>query len=105
MCPDCGTPRYKRVGSILKPQRVFYYFGAKHVVESLHRNHVFRAKWKKNIDITLNAYRSSPDAYRLGEATYGEALAEGNGLYISMADGFQSHNSKTQSITGEINIA
>jgi hypothetical protein len=104
MCPNCGTPRYEHVGSILKPQRVLYYFGAKQVVESLHMNPVFRAKWKKNMDITLNAYRSSPDAYRLGEATCGEALTECNGLYISMADGFQSHNSKTQSITGVINI-
>ena len=84
MCPDCGTPRYKRVGSILKPQRVFYYFGAKQVVESLHKNPVFKANWKKNMDITLNAYRSSPDAYRLGEATYGEALAEHNGRRVSI---------------------
>jgi hypothetical protein len=105
MCPDCGTPRYKRVGARLKPQRVFYYFGAANAVEALHRNPVFKANWKKNLDITLNAYRSSPDAERLNEATYGEALAEQNGLYISMADGFQSHESKTQSITGGSTIA
>jgi len=99
MCPDCGTPRYKRVGSVLKPHCVFYYFGARNVVEALHRNPIFKANRKKNMDITINAYRSSPDAHMLDQATYGEAVAERNGLYISMADGFQSHNSKTQSIT------
>jgi hypothetical protein len=99
MCPDCGTPKYKRVGSILKPQRVFLNFGARNCVEALHRNPVFMANWKKNLDITLPAYRSSPDAHILDQATYGKAIAERNGLYISMADGFQSHNSKTRSIT------
>jgi len=54
-----------------------------------------------NLDITRNGYRSTPDAERLDNATDGEALAENNGLYISMADGFQSHDSKTQSITGK----
>ena len=42
-CPDCGTPRYKRVGAKLKPRRVFYYFGATCAVEALHRNPVFQA--------------------------------------------------------------
>ena len=56
------------------------------------------------MDISLNDYRSSPDAERLNVATQGEALAEMNGLYISMADGFQSHNSKTQSITGNFTV-
>jgi hypothetical protein len=100
MCPDCGTPRYKREGSVLKPQRVFYYFGARNFVEALHRNPIFRTNRKKIMNITINAYRSSPDAHRLDQATYGEVISERNGLYISMADGFQSHNSKTQSITG-----
>ena len=99
-CPECGTPRYIRKGGITKPRRVFYYFGASQAIEALHRNPVFKANWKKNMDISINAYRSSPDAQRLNGATHGEALAESNGLYISMADGFQSHNSKTQSITG-----
>ena len=54
------------------------------------------------MDISINGYRSSPDSQRLNEATHGEALAANNGLYISMADGFQSHNSKTQSITGDL---
>ncbi len=77
----------------------FFIFGARNVVEALHRNSIFITNWKNNLDITLNAYRSSPDAHRLDQAAYGEAVAERNGLYISMADGFQSHNSKTQSIT------
>jgi hypothetical protein len=47
VCLNCGTPRYKRVGSILKPKRVFYYFDAKNVVEALHRNPVFKAN--KNV--------------------------------------------------------
>jgi hypothetical protein len=68
-------------------------------VEALHRNPIFKANWKKHLDITLNVYRSSPDARMLDQATYGEAVAERNGLYISMAAGFQSHNSKTQFIT------
>ena len=62
-------------------------------------NTIFRAKWKENMDITRIAYRSSPDAHELDQATYGEVVAERNKLYISMADGFQSHNSKAQSIT------
>ena len=101
VCPDCGTPRYSRQGAQLKPQRKFYYFGAAQAIEALHRHPTFRANWKKNSDISLNAYRESPDAARLNEATNGEALAVDNGLYISMADGFQTHNSKTQSITGD----
>jgi hypothetical protein len=52
------------------------------------------------MDISLNAYRSSPDATRLNVATGNQALAAENGLYISMADGFQSHLSSTKSITG-----
>ena len=67
----------------------------------MHRNPTFRSKWKKDLDISLNAYRKSPDAVRLQEATNGEALAVDNGLYISMADGFQTHESKTQSVTGD----
>jgi hypothetical protein len=104
VCPDCGTPRYSREGAQLKPQRKFYYFGAAQAIEALHRHPVFRKNWKKNVDISLNAYRSSPDAKRLDRATFGEALAPENGLYISMADGFQSHKSKTQSITGKEKI-
>ena len=49
--------------------------------------------------LSMNQYRSSKYAQRLNDATQGEALGEFNGLYISMADGFQSHKSKTQSIT------
>jgi hypothetical protein len=106
VCPECGTPRYKTVGAgLLKPQRVFYYFGAANVVEALHRHPSFQENWKKNVDITMNAFRSSPDGERLNEATFGAALAQDNGLYISMADGFQSHDSKTQSITGKLSIA
>ena len=101
-CPDCGTPRYMRVGAKVKPQRQFYYFGDANAIEALHRHPVFQANWKKNLDCSINAYRSSPEAERLDKATSGEALLENNGLYISMADGFQSHDSKTQSITGDI---
>ena len=99
-CPDCGTQRYIRKGGTLVPRRCYYYFGAVRAIEALHRHPVFRANWKKNIDLSMNDYRCSPDAQRLNDATEGEALAEMNGLYISMADGFQSHKSKTQSITG-----
>ena len=99
-CPNCGTTRYEKVGGKYNPRRCFYYFGAAQAIEGLHRHHVFRKYWKKNLDVSLNAYRSSPDAKRLDKATGGEALAAHNGLYVSMADGFQSHNSKTQSITG-----
>ena len=104
-CPDCGTTRYKDVGGKYKPRRRFYYFGAAQAIEGLHRHPVFRKYWKNNLDVSLNAYRSSPDAKRLDKATGGEALAAHNGLYVSMADGFQSHNSKTQSITGIITLA
>lgn len=101
VCPDCGTPRYVVVRGVLKPQRVFFYFGAAQAIEALHRHPTFRANWKKNLDISMNAYRKSPDAARLQQATNGEALAADNGLYISMADGFQTHDSKTQSVTGK----
>ena len=59
---------------------------------------------QKNMDHSMNEYRCSKDAQRLNAATRGEALAHMNGLYISMADGFQSHNSKTQSITGNFTV-
>ena len=100
VCPECGHPRYVLDRGKLKPVRVFYYFGASYAIEALHRNQVFKSNWKKNTDISLNAYRSSRDAARLNKATNHQALADGNGLYISMADGFQSHLSKTQSVTG-----
>jgi len=101
VCPDRGTPRYVLVRGILKPQRVFYYFGATQAIEALHRHPTLRANWKKNSDISLHAYRESPDAARLNEATHGEALAVDNNLYIATADGFQMYNSKTQSVTGD----
>ena len=51
--------------------------------------------------VSINAYRGSLDASRLQEAINGEALAADNGLYISMADGFQTHDSKTQPVTDD----
>ena len=106
VCLACGIPRYSREGAKLKPNRKFYYFGAAQAIEALHRHPIFRANWKTNVDISINAYRSSPDADRLDRAAVGEELAPSNGLYISMADGFQSHKSKTRSITrkGKRNI-
>ena len=105
-CPECAHPRYKKVGeALLRPQRVFYYFGAANAVEALHRHPTFQENWKVNMDVTINAFQSSHDGKRLNDATFGEALAADNGLYISMADGFQSHDSKTQSITGKANTA
>jgi hypothetical protein len=103
-CHDCGTARYTRKGGKLVPRRIFYYFGAVQAIEGLHRHHVFRENWKKKIDLSMNDYRFSKDAQRLNAATRGEALADMNGLYISMADGFQSHNFKTQSITGNVSL-
>jgi hypothetical protein len=100
VCPECGEARYVLDCGKLKPRRVFFYFGAAKAIEALHRHLVFKANWKKNIDISLNSFRSSPDAERLNLATGNQALAEENGLYVSMADGFQSHLSSTQSITG-----
>ena len=100
VCPECGYPRYVLDRGKLRPHRVFYYFGAAHAIEAMHRHPLFKAEWKENMDISLNAYRSSPDAVRLNAATRNQALASENGLYISMADGFQSHISSTQSITG-----
>ncbi len=49
----------------------------------------------------MNAYRRNLDAARLQEAINGEALVADNGLYISMADGFQTHDFKTQSVTSD----
>ena len=100
-CPECGTKGYKRESRKIKPRRVFYYFGAANALETLPRNSVFKANRKNNIDITKNEYRSSPDAKRLGKSTDGKALAENSGLHISMANGFQSHNSKTCFIKGK----
>jgi hypothetical protein len=73
---------------ILKPQRLFYYFVATHVVEALRRHPIFQENRKKDVDITINAFRSSLDGKRLNDATFGEALAIDNELYISMNDGF-----------------
>jgi hypothetical protein len=77
---------------------------AENALEYLHRNPMMKANWKVGLDVTINAYRSSLDAKRLDSATFGDTLAPENGLYISMVDGFQSHNSSTQSITGKITI-
>jgi hypothetical protein len=78
-----------------------YYFGAAQAIEALHRHPTFRAKRKKDLNISMNAYRRNLDAARLQEAINGEALVADNGLYISMADGFQTHDFKTQSVTSD----
>ncbi len=78
---------------LFKPHRFFF---SANSVEALHRYPTFQENCKKNLDITINAFRSSLDGKRVNEATFGEALAIDNGHYISMADGFQSHDSKTQ---------
>jgi len=98
VCLDCNSPKYIRKGGKVIPRRVFFYVRATSAIEALHRHPVFRAHWKK-IDHSLNAYRISSDDMRLNVATQGEALAEMNGLYISMADVFHWHKSSTQSIT------
>jgi hypothetical protein len=72
----------------LKLQRTYFHFGAAQAIEALHRHPTFRAKWKKKLDISMNAYRGSPYATRLQEATNGEGFAADNGLDISIADGF-----------------
>ena len=94
-------PRYVLDRGNLRPRRVFYYFGAVQAIDALHWHPIFKAEWRQNIDISLNASRSSPDAARLNVATGNQALlAVENGLYISMADAFQLHLSSTKSITG-----
>ena len=100
ICPECRTPRYALVLGKLKPQRVFFYFGAAQAIEALHKHPTFRAKWKKIWTFNLmHIDRGSPNAARLQEATNTEALAADNGLYISMAEGFQTHDSKKKSVT------
>jgi hypothetical protein len=95
-CLDCGTSRYKITSAhLLEPRSTFYYFGATNALQALHRNLVMQTNWKIGLDDTLNAYRNSPDAERLDRATFGKALTPENGLYISMANGFQSHKSST----------
>ncbi len=96
--PDSGTPRYTRKGGILVPMRVFYDFGTLKAIEAMHRHHVFREHCKKNIDLSIDDYRFSKNVQRLNAAMRGEALADMNGCYIYMADGFQSHKLKTKSI-------
>ena len=100
VCPECGHPKYVLDRGKLRPQRVYFYFGAACAIEALHRHPVFKANWKRNMDISLNSYRSSPSARGLNEVTNNPAFVNENGLYISMADGFQSHLSSTKSITG-----
>jgi hypothetical protein len=66
----------------------------------MHNTTCFRAAFKKNVDLTINSYRNSPDGRRLNEATRGEAFAEDNGLYVCFADGFRPHESSHQGLTG-----
>jgi hypothetical protein len=100
VCPNYGTPRYLLVRGRLKPQRLFDYFEAAQNIEALHRHPTFRAEWKKELCISMNAYRKSLVATRLQATTNGEVLVADNGLYISMVD-FETHDSKTQSVTSD----
>jgi hypothetical protein len=100
VCPDCGSPRYCQTSTGIKPRSTFFYFGVAHAISAMHNTPSFRAAFKKNVDLTINSYRNSPDGRRLNKATGGEAFAPDNGLYVCFADGFRPHESSHQGLTG-----
>jgi hypothetical protein len=65
----------------------------------MHKTSSFREAFKKNVDLTVNSYRHSPDGRRLNKANMGEAFAQDNGLYVCFADGFRPHESSHQGLT------
>ena len=99
-CPDCKNPRYMQTATGIKPVSVFWYFGLCHALGMLHSNPLFKAAYKKKIDLTTNAYRNSSDARRLNDATGGEAFKPENAFYVLYADAFQPNDTATQGVTG-----
>ena len=97
-CPLCHTPRYKRVGGKWKA-RHFWYLGLDRAIAKMHCNPLWRENFKRNMDISDNAYRQSPDGKRLHAATYGESSLPGSGLYTLYHDGVLPNDTATQSIT------
>jgi len=101
-CPDCGNPRYFLTATGIKPVSIFWYFGLSNALGMLHSNPLFKAAYKKNLDLTINAYRTSDDARRLNEATGGEAFKPDNAFYVLYADAFLPNDSATQGVTGNV---
>ena len=68
----------------------------------LHSNPLFKAAYKKNMDLTINAYINSDDARRLNEATRGEAFKHDNAFYVFYADAFLPNDAATQGVTSNV---
>jgi len=98
VCPYCGGPRYCQTLTGIKYRSTFFYFGAAHAISAMHNTPSFRAAFKKNVDLTNNSYRNSPDGRRLNKATGGEAFAQDNGLYVCFVDGFRPRESSHQGL-------
>eukprot|EP00873_Tetraselmis_striata_P012406 jgi/Tetstr1/432670/TSEL_022038.t1 len=76
------------------------------IIKGWFRDPVWYACWKQGTDVSINAFRASPEAERLDEGGHGTGLAAGdflhadNGIYTLTDDGFLSHLRATQSVTG-----
>ena len=99
-CPECQTRRYKKIDGTWKA-RHFWYLGLDRAIAKMHNDKLWRENFKKNMDISDNAYRQSPDYKRLHEATRGESGLPGSGLYVLYHDGVLPNDTATQSITGD----
>jgi hypothetical protein len=101
-CPDCGNPRYFQTATGIKPVSVFWYFCLSHALGILHSSPLFKAAYKKQMDLTINAYRNSSDARRLNDATGGEAFKLDNAFYVLYVDAFQPNDMATQGVAGNV---
>ena len=68
----------------------------------LHSNPLFKATYKKQMDLTIHAYMNSSDARRLNDDTGGKAFKPDTAFYVFYVDAFQPNDTATQGVTGNV---
>ena len=100
-CPTCNAPRFrtknKRVGGLkFVPQKVFYYFGLHHTVQSqFFANPVWCSMRGKGREEFKHDFYSSPEAARLNAAVDGCLFHEDNSAYQIGMDFAEPFNTRS----------
>lgn len=107
-CPVCTAERFNVVCGRLQPKRIYYMFSPKEQVKSLFRSRDFNDLLFQRQDLSMLAYRQSPDFMRLnaGDPTnqrWPAGFLDGpNTILVSVcSDGNHAHGNATQGHTGE----
>ena len=109
VCDYCGAPRFTRnpMGA-LQPARKWYYLGARRAVKRWFQNPEFRRLVRQDLDVSDNAYRSSPDFRRIdnGDPATGRwehgCLSHPHNICVTLtSDAVLFHQSSTKGHTGK----